>query len=352
MSNPYTALNTTSNSIRVGPSDVVQAGKIVGLSETLMENVTTGDVVNVKQQLDIPKGGLGYPIYNMEYLPISNPYQISCISNPALDKYVSQRVSKFYDFNEILYNWIVGYTYIYYITGVTVVYPQGETKPPPGVTNNPNIGIPQAGNPVYLKEFSFVKCPPTSSCPTEKYPRIIFSSVSSLTFKIDVEFDDCDVMSKTLRYDAIAMKMFNFIVDRARDWYSEGEDLTVFQAKMFAYITVVNMSKVFLPTEPFLSSYDMSIALATQLTYPYMMQANLIMLDAYYAIDSKWTTIYQMALDFVTEYSKMIWSEAMGVKVSLIKDFEYSYLEPTYLALYNKTMIKNQAMYNLMCMKN
>lgn len=347
MSDPYSTLNKTSNGLRIGPNDAFQSGKIVGVVTNVMENVTTGEATEVKQQIEVPKGGLGYPIYNMEYLPISNPYQISCISDPAEDKYVSQRVVKYYDFNEILYNWIVDYTYIYYITGVTVLYPQGESKPPPGTTNNPNIGAVRSGMPVYLKEFCLVDCPPTSSCPTEKFPRIVFSAVSNLSFKIDVEYEQNKTCSKIIKYEGMSARMFNFIVDRARDWYSDGEDLTSFQFKMYAYLTVVNMAKIFLPTDPFLSSYDMTTALATQLTYPYMMQANLIMLDGYYAVSGEWTTIYQLAIDFVTEYSKIIWSEANGVKPSLITDFEYSYLEPTYFALYNKIMIQNQVTWNI-----
>lgn len=354
----YDALNVYGNGLQIGRNNVDQSGDILGTVTNNLTNFTSGAVVSVVQDLKVPKGGLGYPIYNMQYLPISSPYQIACISDPADDQYVSQRIKPYFNFNDVIYNQIVNYTYVYYITGISVLYPSGVSSPPPvsdPLTSNVNTYV-RAGDSVLNEEITIVNCPATSTCQSQNYPRAIVKNCGTLTFVLSLEISpakqstECVITpactySKKVQYIGTAAKIFNFVISRARELYSEGTDLIEFQSAMFAYLVVINCACSLFPTNPFLMSTDTTTNLSTQLTYPYMVQSSLIMQDAYYAVDDKWASLFDMAIKFVNVYGKIIWSEGVTTD-NMNANFEYTYLQPLYFALNNQIIMKNTALWN------
>jgi hypothetical protein len=119
--------------------------------------------------------------------------------------------------------------------------------------------------------------------------------------------------------------------------------LSKFQAYFNAYLIVVSQIDLFIGLNPFCgllshehhSMYDS--VLWIQCTYPYMVYAQLIIMESWGAIDRKWWSIVQMAVDFVSLYAKRVWT-VDGV-------FEYGYLEREYLSMYNRLYIINQTMF-------
>ena len=317
---------TSSKSVAFGEPKLLTPAKVAGNIPLNLYDTKTGDPVLVNQPVIVPTNSKGDQVYNIYLSPITSPYQVLIFGNPFQDAYVVSKIMKAYDYNTIQQQGgqVINYTYLYSITGWSAF---------------------KDGNPVFQSEQQIVKCPTSSSCTSDSYPRCVMKSVNTLKFDVSVETSADNVAyMTTLNYGGSAMNAYIFVQQQARTM--KGISLDHFQASLNAYLIVVNCITYFLPVNPFSSlecdpiHSTYNSLLTVQLTYPYMVYAQLIMLDAWFAVDEKFAAVWHMAVEFVSLYARSLWT--------VDESFEYGYLEPIYNALYKQGVIKNAPMWKLL----
>lgn len=293
--------------------------------------------MNITEPLTVPKSENLYQVYAAQVLPIASPYQISSFADPMTDDYVSEIVSPFHDYNSLDNRNIIEYTYLYNITGYSVLYPRNRAT---ASTSQSLTGVSVPGNPVFPNEFEIVCCSSNSSCVSDDYPRVIVSTKADLLYEVKVQKTETDTCVYYLDYRGSSRKLWIYINDKANTLISDFTKRTQFQANLFAYLALINGTESFLPVDVFVRNSDAQIDMSTQLVYPYMIYANLLLIDGYYATSSEWATMWSLAIDFVNLYAKVLWTRLSDTY------FEYSYIQPLYCSLYKQYMIKNSTQYS------
>lgn len=297
-------------------TNVPTNGYISGSTNYTLTNTTTGDAIVVQEPLVVPKGASGDQVYDIRITPITEPFQLLAFGTAKDDEYVSSVIKGSYDCTIIPFREILDYTYVYYISGVSTLYPENS---------------PLVGQPVIPNENTTITCPTSNSeCLTAVDPKVVVTLECELVYNVDITCNDC-TKYLCLDFSKCAKKMFIYITNKIRDFFRDVPDLILFQQRMWAYLIIINRPDIFIGFNPFVCG-----SLDTQLTYPYMIYANVMMTQAYYAIEPVWSSVLNNAISFVTVYGRMLWSNGTDQN-----DFEYDYLQDIYLSMCNRVRLEN-----------
>ena len=328
----------SSRSMNWGSPSIPNNSHPIGSSDYNVLNTVTQTSMTVTQPLLFPQSDDGYPLYDAYISNISSPFQILAWGNPFDDEYIKLATKNSYDMGSLYLNnegRYLTYTYLYSITGWTA-FDNGNAT-----TNCENL---------------IVKCPSGSQCGIDKYPN---STVSPMTSYNDGIFDiasTSDAMSCCRsKLDYTGINLYIFIQNRARllipttsDSYQA--EMTEFQAYLNAYLTVINQIEMFVGINPFCTVLptelrsDYKSVVAIQLTYPYMIYAQLIMIDCWFTFDDKWGALLEMAINFVSRYARSLWTISVGDGDA---SFDYGYMERVYLSMYKQSVIRNKVSFLL-----
>ncbi len=177
--------SNNSRQLIFGPTEEPNTVQLTGVSTHVLYNSETQNPENVSVSLNVPKGGNGYQIYATSYYPVVSPYQISGFACANDDDYVSERIAPYYDYDAITNKEIIEYTYLYFMSGVSINYP---TNRPSVAPSNSSTGssVPTPGGAVFENEYSVLSCPTSSACLTTRYPYISVVSVTDLVWTITI----------------------------------------------------------------------------------------------------------------------------------------------------------------------
>jgi hypothetical protein len=284
--------------------------------------------INVAQPILFPQSEGGHPVVNFVYSPISSPFQITLWADPFKDTYINNIVKHNFDI-ATLYDIPEGihliYTYLYSITGWTAFNGSNSTT---------------------SYENSILCCPRGSTCCSTDLPNSRITQKSQGVYSIEIR-TECDNNKACINFTNC--NTFIFIHNQARMYLSIfGAGIwesTTFQAYLNAYIIVVNQIEMFVGLNPFApiecNSHGKNINQALcfiQFTYPYMIYVQMVLYECWPAIDRKLWSIVNMAIDFVTKYSRLLWT-VNGV-------FDYSYMDREYLSMYKRYYIQHKGAVN------
>lgn len=319
----------SSRSLIYGPTDVPDSSHPFGSVAYNLLDASTNAAIIVNQPVLVPQSEDGHPLYNVYISRISTPFQITMWGDPFADTYIISTVRDSFDMS-LLYlegeGKYMAYTYLYSITGWTAF-----------------DGI----NPTTANENCIMTCPVGSLCKTDTLPNTRIQQQGEGSFKIITMCENGNQEMSNLNFNTC--NPYIFIQSQARKLAdvmqasTQPTGLSKFNAYFNAYLMVVSQIELYIGVNPFCcvlpsayhSLYDSVLWL--QCTYPYMVYAQLIIMESWGAIDRKWWSIIQMAVDFVSLYARRIWT---------INDvFEYGYLEREYLSMYNRLYIANKTMF-------
>lgn len=316
---------SSSREVLFGAPSISTPSHPIGSASYDVRDGDTGDPVTINQPLMFPMSENGNQLYDVYISPISSPFQITAFANPFSDNYIEPTIRPYFDFAKLSESGegkAISYTYLYSITGWSAFSEDG---------------------PIDKYENAIICCSTSSACNTDKYPRSIITKKDGATFEIKLEKSSSDVCVTTLSYTGT--NIYTFILTQSRLFALTQDEQTEFQAYLNAYLTAVNMIQHLVGINPFCSIMSEKYRslyeslLTIQLTYPYMIYAQLIMLESWFSINDKWGTLWEMAINFVSKYARKLWTVDYA--------FDYGYIEPSYLSLYRQSVVRNGSVWKL-----
>ena len=273
-------------------------------------------VESIDQPVLFPQSEGGNPVSNFVYSVISSPFQIVQWGNPFNDEYIVNATVQHFDMSmlspETLGKYMM-YTYLYTSTGWTAF---------------------SGGNALSEYENPTIDC---RGCPLTQYPNIRTVRSGLCTMEVTTRCSVTESHTSIINLQNINTYIF---IQSQSHLYTEW-DLSCFQAHLNAYIAVINQIELFVGINPFCAieyptngkTMKQSV-LSLQFTYPFMIYAQLILLDCFPATSQKYWSILNLAIDFVSKYSRSLWT--------IDGTFDYEYTQREYLSMYNRRWLKHK----------
>lgn len=273
-----------------------------------------GDAQTVTQPVLAPVSSNSNQLYSLYYSPISSPFQITMFGNPYSDLYYVHTVKPYFDFQSIFDNSQgseVKMTYEFTATHCIV----------------------SDGNRI-VKTYTLLDCP--SGCTFQSSATVSWSGGTVFT----LTNDNC-----TTILDMAGINAYVMFQKQKQLILGNYDDRIFAQAQLSAYLLTINQIQLFVGINPFCmlepnKDYtDYQSNLAVQLSYPYMIYAQLMLLSGWNAVPDDLVGILNMAISFVSQWARPFWT--------INHSFEYGYLEAGYISLYKQTIITNTSLYTL-----
>lgn len=284
------------------PNDFGNANYLIHTDNvTFIDPITSiSSIVAINRIL--PRGFTGYPIHETFSIDNLNPYQNVSFGHPDSDSWYLANVPVYLVANPYTQISEQKYTYIFTQTGYSVIN-----------KNNKPVYPNEFSDGIFLSEANFL------------YPRLVVREIEPEYYSYTLEKNTTTQVAKFVDFRSADSRMFKFYISRAKKICQSHDDtLPHFMAQFHAYIfTTLFYQHMNNETCEKYNPFPVE-DVTTRLSFPYLLVADLIMLDNYYAMGDGYAFILIAAMHFTRQWAREIWHHDKTVK------FHYGYLDPYY----------------------
>ena len=301
------------------PNDNTNANSLVHTDTVTFTDPTTLINVNIDIDRFLPRGYTGYLVHETFSLNNVGPYQTVRLGHPDSDPWYLAKIPAYLTAHPYLEIYEQKYTYVFTQTGYTVLN-----------KNNKPVYPNEFSDGIFLGETNFM------------YPRLIVRELDQQFYGYTIEKNSTTQITRYLDFRDGDSRMFKFLIERVKQVCASHEDaIPHFMAQMHAYLATV-MFYQYLNNEvdPRYNPFP-SEDVTTRLSYPYLLLADLIMLDQYYTIGDGYAFILIAAMSFTRQWARVIWH------IDTTERFHYGYLDAYYIQAALSLQARIDATYRL-----
>lgn len=262
---------------------------------------TTGNF-NVAINRYLPVGFSGFPVHETFNLDRINPYQTVSLAHPDTDPWYLTSVSSYLATTGYTRTCEQSYIYVITQTGYSVL------------TKNEKPVFPnEFSEGMFLSEADF------------EYPKLVVRELEPELYSYTLSKSSSMQVTRLVDFRDADLRVFKFYIERAKQLCGSKKNVIPhFMAQFHAYVFTVlffqwmNNS----PNERYNPFPNASVT--ARLSYPYILLADVIMLDNYYTVDSRYAMILVAAMHFTRKWARMIWH------IDTLNRFHYGYLDAYY----------------------
>lgn len=276
-----------------------------------------GNLTEANMNVIAPVSPQGFPLYNIYISPLSSPFQISMFGNAFNDEYYMTTVKDYYNNGILFYEGdgsYLNYKYIFTVYGYKVYDGNRLVK-----------------NVEYTGDKKGENCEDT-----QLFEVWNNGSGNIYTFK----WEGGDFI-----FDVDGLSAFIFTIKKMQAIIKDEPCKIDFMAQFWTFYFMLNafesvtcQTSLFCPIEPNNNYTEYYSMIGTQLSYPYVVYAQMILLNCWFLYPLKWVPTLRFAISYASQWIKELWT--------IDGKFDYSYLDATRLCLYKQSIAYNSALNN------